>query len=542
MKVSDKSEVLLIDETISSLKLVESVSDQSNNKAVLATLFGTLSDFGHATRNGRRYTGSLWKKVLADELFQEAMRTHTAYGEADHPKDIENRLETHIPYVSHIIRDVSINEAKQVVEGYLDILDTPNGRIVKTLLDYGCQLGVSSRGSGDLMEMNGETYVDENCYNFITWDIVARPSNKAARVNIVGNTKKSYLESINEQIEEMITSGNKSSLMVAKTLVESANIPTKDKVINRIKESLEIDDPDNKINQTQDIIQDEDSVPKADLDEAYRRVLELKSENDELKSETEVLKKSLEESENTISDLNDLNKNLSSMVTSYMEELQSVDNSNTIQSEEDTDKDTHKNEEVNLTPEVKIDPEEVIDPISEMLSVMLAESNSKLSKRFNEVLNKMDQYIDTSDRQKEIDNLKENLSQANSKASKLQKTIKDFKNENLELTRKISSTVNEYFKLRCSQLGLNEQVAKKEFNNRLYEYDLKDIDEVLNELYQSGNSKYSKLMESTDGSPDRLGSLQLTGSIKSKSTLSQDNYDDDEMFNLTEQIRQVKIS
>ena len=58
------------------LKVVESVGSTPNgeySKAVLATLYGVLSDYGHETRNDRWYTGSLWKKVLNDSLFKEAI-------------------------------------------------------------------------------------------------------------------------------------------------------------------------------------------------------------------------------------------------------------------------------------------------------------------------------------------------------------------------------------------------------------------------------------------------------------------------------------
>ena len=51
-----------------------------------------------------------------------------------------------------------IPEALKIINGDLwacvDILDTPNGRILKTLCDYGFIPGISSRGSGDVMENN----------------------------------------------------------------------------------------------------------------------------------------------------------------------------------------------------------------------------------------------------------------------------------------------------------------------------------------------------------------------------------------------------
>lgn len=537
--MSEKSEVLLIDQYSSPLKLVESRQTPTGQYtgAVIAVLYGVLSDYGNETRNGRWYTGSLWKKVLSSELFNEALRTKTLFGEPDHPLDIENRLETHIPYVSHIIREPKINEGKQVVEGYLDILDTPNGRIIKTLIDYGCILGVSSRGSGDLTTLDGRVVVDENCYTFITWDIVARPSNKKARTTSVDNMKTA-LESIQSQVKTMINNGDTSSLKLVESLISNTDISDKDSVLNMIKESIESDDSSSN--------SDEEKVPKSDLDQAYERVLELKSENSELLSETEVLKKSLEKSENTISDLNDLNKNLGSMVTSYMEEIQSLKNSNQTMKSESGDRVTHNNEVCNTleSHESEFGSEELIENISDMLSVMLTESTGNMTKRFNEVLKKLDQYIDSSDHEKDLKDLNESLNHANRKVTELQTTIKNSQNENVRLIRKISSVTNEYFKLRCSQLGLNEQVARKEFNNRLYEYDLPDIDEILNELYSSnrGGSNTSKSLNETvdDLASGKVGSLQLTGSVRSKSTSTDISNSDDDSIGLVESIRQVR--
>lgn len=529
--MSEKSKVLLSDQSSSPLKLVESRQTPTGpyTSAVIATLFGVLSDFGNETRNGRWYTGSLWRKVLSSELFKEALRTKTLFGEPDHPLDIEDRLETHIPNISHIIRDPKINEGKQVVEGYLDILDTPNGRIIKTLIDYGCELGVSSRGSGELTSIDGRILVDEDLYTFITWDIVARPSNKKARVSPTTKEVRTALESIQSQVSTMIENGDQISLKLAESLISKVDIPNKDVVLNKIKESLDSEQPD--------LSDDKDHVLKTDLDQAYERVITLKSENEELRSETEVLKKSLEESENTISDLNDLNKNLSSMVTSYMEELQSVSNSNQTMESENFDNKVHNNEESEV-----LSTDDLLESISEMFSVMLTESSSKVTKRFNEVLSKMDQYRDSIDTQKHADDLSDDLDQANRRINDLEGEIKTSKNENNRLVRKVSSITNEYFKLRCSQLGLNEQVAKNEFNNRLYEYDLKDIDSVLNELYSSNREVTSKsLKESITESSGKVGSIQLVGSLRSKSTNTDiDDYEDDDSKGLIESIRQVR--
>ena len=525
------NKILLIDEYKEPLKLMESYDTPSgiNTGAVLATLFGTLSDFSEMTRNGRWYTGSLWKKVLDDPLLKEQLQYKNLAGEADHPLDIENRLETHIPYISHMIREPRINEGKQCVEGYIDILDTPNGRIVKTLLDYGTTIGVSSRGSGDLTHIDGKTVVDENSYTFITWDIVARPSNRKARVHeidTVNSEGRTAFESMKSQIHTMIENKDTQSLKLTESLISKTDIPDKEVILKMINEGFASSEAEG----TPAPEFNGEVVPKSDLDEAYQRILELKSENSELDDENKSLKKSLEESENTISDLNGLNKNLSSMVSSYMESL-SEEDLNTIEGQKVPDDEKEKNEDI-VEPElqVEVNYDEVLDAIDQ--------SNDEVMNKLSEMTQFIRQSVKTNELRQTNESLKDQLQEMVKKNSELQEKLKDSRNENTRLVKYGSSVINEYFKLRCSQLGLNEQVARKQFVNRLYEYEIKDINEVLTELYSTTSTSNKRINESTSNSGS-LGTLSLTGTMKSKST-DDDQENSEEMDGLIESIRQVR--
>ncbi len=86
-------------------------------------------------------------------------------GECDHPEELTVNLDR----VSHMITEMSMDNANGV--GKLKILPTPCGNIVKTLIESGVKLGVSSRGSGNVDD-NG--YVSE--FEIVTIDIVAKPS------------------------------------------------------------------------------------------------------------------------------------------------------------------------------------------------------------------------------------------------------------------------------------------------------------------------------------------------------------------------------
>jgi len=90
---------------------------------------------------------------------------YSVLGEADHPDDLQVNLDR----VSHMITNMYMNENNGI--GKLKILPTPMGNIVKTLLESGVKLGVSSRGSGNVNESGGVTD-----FEIVTVDIVAQPS------------------------------------------------------------------------------------------------------------------------------------------------------------------------------------------------------------------------------------------------------------------------------------------------------------------------------------------------------------------------------
>lgn len=86
-------------------------------------------------------------------------------GELDHPEELSINLDR----VSHLITEMWMDGT----DGYgkLKIVPTPMGNIVKTLLQSGAKLGVSSRGSGNVGD---DGAVSD--FEIITVDIVAQPS------------------------------------------------------------------------------------------------------------------------------------------------------------------------------------------------------------------------------------------------------------------------------------------------------------------------------------------------------------------------------
>jgi len=88
-------------------------------------------------------------------------------GEVDHPEGLNINLDR----VSHMITDMWMDGPNGY--GKLKILPTPMGQLVKTMLESGVKLGVSSRGSGNVSE-DGSNVVSD--FEIITVDVVAQPS------------------------------------------------------------------------------------------------------------------------------------------------------------------------------------------------------------------------------------------------------------------------------------------------------------------------------------------------------------------------------
>ena len=92
---------------------------------------------------------------------------YSVLGEVDHPEGLNINLDR----VSHMITDMWMEDNNGY--GKMKILPTPMGQLVKTMLESGVKLGVSSRGSGNVSE-DGSNEVSD--FEIITVDIVAQPS------------------------------------------------------------------------------------------------------------------------------------------------------------------------------------------------------------------------------------------------------------------------------------------------------------------------------------------------------------------------------
>lgn len=101
-----------------------------------------------------------------ETLNSQVSEGYSVLGEVDHPDDLKINLDR----VSHMITSMWMDGANGF--GKLKILPTPMGQLVSTMLESGVKLGVSSRGSGNVNDMNGHV----SDFEIVTVDIVAQPS------------------------------------------------------------------------------------------------------------------------------------------------------------------------------------------------------------------------------------------------------------------------------------------------------------------------------------------------------------------------------
>jgi len=153
---------------------VEMIVEEKNGKKS-HLIEGVFAQADAKNRNGRIYPMAVMEKAV-NKYVADQVKQGRAVGELNHPDGPTVNLDK----VSHLIQDLQF-EGKNVM-GKALILDTPNGQIVKGLLEGGVKLGVSTRGMGSLEQRNGAMVVKDD-FILNTVDIVQDPSAPAAFVN-----------------------------------------------------------------------------------------------------------------------------------------------------------------------------------------------------------------------------------------------------------------------------------------------------------------------------------------------------------------------
>ena len=126
---------------------------------------GKFLEFNKINKNGRIYT-----KKCAEDIVKQ-------FGELDHPMFGEFGCQfdnvVHLSTISHVIKEIHINKKEHCIEGTLEVLNTNNGKTLKTIIDsvggldeFNQHFFIVSRGMGNINKKNKV----EN-YKIISFDV-----------------------------------------------------------------------------------------------------------------------------------------------------------------------------------------------------------------------------------------------------------------------------------------------------------------------------------------------------------------------------------
>jgi Prohead core protein serine protease len=148
--------------------MIKESREKNGGKVVMK---GILQKADTLNQNGRIYPMSVLERELRN--YQKFIAENRALGELDHPDSSVVNLKN----VSHVIKEAYLD--KGVVYGTVELLDTPSGKILQSLVESGVKLGISSRGVGSTKKQ-GDYHVVQDDFQLICWDYVSEPSTPGA--------------------------------------------------------------------------------------------------------------------------------------------------------------------------------------------------------------------------------------------------------------------------------------------------------------------------------------------------------------------------
>lgn len=130
-------------------------------------LSGKLQQADTQNGNGRIYPFEVLSREVRN--YDKLVRENRALGELDHPDDSVINLKN----ASHLVTEIWMDG--DAVMGKVKVLNTPSGMVLKSLVESGVKLGISSRGMGSVKNVNGRTVVQDD-FQLICFDFVSEPS------------------------------------------------------------------------------------------------------------------------------------------------------------------------------------------------------------------------------------------------------------------------------------------------------------------------------------------------------------------------------
>ena len=149
-------------------ELVEQSKIENDGRIVMK---GVLQKADTLNQNGRIYPRAILDREVRN--YQKFIAENRALGECDHPDSSVVELKN----ASHMVREAYMDG--DVCYGVVELLDTPSGKILQSLVESGVTLGISSRGVGST-KRNGDYDSVQDDFQLICWDFVSEPSTPGA--------------------------------------------------------------------------------------------------------------------------------------------------------------------------------------------------------------------------------------------------------------------------------------------------------------------------------------------------------------------------
>lgn len=162
---------------------------RENNDIILE---GTAAVFGVMNENNRLYEKQEYLPHL--DYLNKKIQERRLFGELDHPQ----KFDVSLANVSHVIESLRYDEASNSVKIRLRLLDTPCGKIAKTLVEAGCVTSISSRAAGNVSE-NGKVKL----HKIFTYDLVAEPGFSQASLSQVSESLQDNFSMIFESLDSL---------------------------------------------------------------------------------------------------------------------------------------------------------------------------------------------------------------------------------------------------------------------------------------------------------------------------------------------------
>ena len=514
--------------------------EEMEKRQILGRLVGPIADTKKETRNGRAYSKELWENAINDDIFQEKLNNKCIFAELGHPA--ADRIEGQEVLMKEAC--AALAETPKVgkdgkLYGVWDILNTPNGKILKTLCDYGTKIGISSRGEGDVTEdYDGKESVDPDTYSLETFDMVLLPAVKDARLNYVTEAldKKKYNKTLRQRLSEELSKADIDDKTIMEETLNKLEINLEEKLVQPSEEDLK---------PVEDFLQNDLGFEIEDKGETWtgRVHYQLRKELDH-----PVAREDLKPIADELYDFTEQSRYTYEIPMTFNMGVH-IDGDNIISLAVDVDK-KHIDEELKEPETVEEnceDKEEVQDEIKEEVvdnqSNVLNElqetlkDNSSLKASIAEVQNKLavsDAKVESLE--EELQKYKNLASRLGTKAKELkeksseveklktdltesQKTIKSLKVSGLKSTTVLNENISKLKKsAETDRQNLNEQLdtANKEINSLKEE--LETTKNSLSEKEEELNNKidkYSKLVESYK----KVANSTMRRYIESKATM-----------------------